>query len=481
MRRWLPLAAVCLGSLMFLLDTTVVAVALPDVARSFGASLRGLQWVANGYTLVLAVAMLPAGAYADRYGARRVHLLGLAVFALASLACGFAPGTGALIAARAVQGLGGAALAVTAFALIAHTYRGRAMASAMSVWGAVTGLGAAAGPMAGGVLTQYLGWRAIFFVNLPLTALAVALTLRSLPSGPSGPGETPAPGEGPRQRIVDPVGTCLFAVVAAALTDGLTTAGTDGWHSARAIAGLPASAVALVAFVVVELRRDRPLLDLRLFARPLFGTVLACVLASSVAFACLIYTSIWLQSGLGLSPARTGLALVPMALATFVTSAVPARLPRALPPRHGIGAGLLLSAVGCALQSGLDAGSGPSSITLGLAVTGVGVGLLIPASGVVLSAVPADRRGMAAGASMTVRQLGQTLGVAVLGALFTASLPGTPANASSHAAHAHALARALDHVYLAAAAVGLAGALLAFVSLRRRPDDRGSGALLEGA
>lgn len=471
MRRWLPLAAVCLGSLMFLLDTTVVAVALPDVARSFGASLRGLQWVANGYTLVLAVAMLPAGAYADRYGARRVYLAGLAVFALASLACGFAPGTGTLVAARAVQGLGGAALAVTAFALIAHTYQGRAMATAMTAWGAVTGLGAAAGPMVGGVLTQYADWRAIFFVNLPLTALAVALTLKAFPTGAttSEARDPSADAEGrPARpvRLVDPRGTLLFALVAAGLTDALTTAGTDGWHSARVLAGLTAAAVALVLFVVVELRQEAPLLDLRLFARPLFGAVLVCVLASSVAFACLIYTSVWLQSALELSPVRSGLALVPMALATFVTSTVMTRLPRALPPHLGIVAGLLLSALGCALQSGLDARSGPSAITLGLAVTGVGVALLIPASGIVLTVVPAERRGMAAGASMTVRQLGQTLGVAVLGVLFASGMPAHAADGAPAALLRPSAAHALDHVSLAAAAVDLAAALLAVAVLR---------------
>ncbi|MCP2335801.1 MFS transporter [Actinomadura rupiterrae] len=506
MRGWLPLAAVCLGSLMFLLDTTVVAVALPDVARSFGASLRGLQWVANGYTLVLAVAMLPAGAYADRLGARRVYLTGLAVFALASLACGFAPDTGALIAARAVQGLGGAALAVTAFALIAHIYQGRAMASAMSVWGAVTGLGAAAGPMVGGVLTQYLDWRAIFFINLPLTLLAVVLTLKCLPnpsfaevdsqdgrrpgaekrvskaSGPVGAtsrGRLGPIGAASRGRVVDPLGTLLFAVVAAGLTDALTTAGADGWDRTRVLLGLGAACVALVLFVAVELRQERPLVDLRLFTRPLFGVVLACVLASSVAFACLIYTSVWLQTGLGLSPVRTGLALMPMALATFVTSTVTTRLPRSLPPRYGIAVGLVLCAAGCALQSGLDAGSGASSITLGLAVTGVGVALLVPASGVVLTVVPATRRGMAAGASMTARQLGQTLGVALLGVLYATSsrTSGTATSSGSHASWGEAAggggsasaAHALDHVYLAASAVSLLGAALALAALNPMP------------
>ncbi|WP_344264156.1 MFS transporter [Actinomadura napierensis] len=441
MRRWSPLVAVCLGSFMFIVDTTIVAVALPSVAGGLHTSLSGLQWVANVYTLVLAVLMLPAGSLADRYGHRAAYLAGLAIFAAASAGCALAPDAAALIAARAVQGIGGAAMAVTAFSLIGAVYQGPAMRTAMGVWGAVSGLGGAAGPMLGGALTAWLGWRAIFLVNLPVALVTIALTVKVI-----GRGERAA-----RPVSLDLPGMALFAICAGALTAALTRAGTDGWGAAPVLAGLAAALAALAAFIALEPRRRHPLLDLRLFREPAFSAVMVCVLASSAAFACLIYTSVWLQSSVGLGPVRAGLALMPMALATFAVSTLSGRR---VPPRVAVGGGLLLSGIGCALQAHLDAGSGASSITFGLVVTGAGVGLMIPAMGTaVMTAAPPERRGTAAGAMTTFRQLGQTLGVAALGVLFQNS--------------PHDTAAGLDRVYLAAAITGLTAAALAFTALRR--------------
>jgi MFS family permease len=293
--------------------------------------------------------------------------------------------------------------------------------------------------MLGGALTAALGWRAIFLVNLPVTLLTLVLTVKAI-----GPGERAA-----RPAALDPAGMALFAVCAGALTTALTWAGTDGWGAPPVLAGLGAALAALAAFVALELRRRHPMLDLRLFRDAAFSAVMICVLASSAAFACLIYTSIWLQSAVGLGPVRAGLALMPMALTTFAVSTVSGRR---VPPRTAVTGGLLLSGVGCALQAHLDGGSGASSITLGLVVTGAGVGLMIPAMGAaVMTAAPPERRGMAAGAMTTFRQLGQTLGVAALGVLFQ--------NAP------HDTAKGLDHVYLAAAVIGLTAAALAFTAL----------------
>ncbi|QKG21014.1 MFS transporter [Actinomadura verrucosospora] len=433
--------AVCLGSFMFIVDTTIVAVALPSVARGLHTSLSGLQWVANVYTLVLAVLMLPAGSLADRYGHRTAYAAGLLVFAAASAGCALAPDAGALIAARAVQGIGGAAMAVTAFSLLGTVYQGPALGTAMGVWGAVSGLGGAAGPMLGGALTAWLGWRAVFLVNLPITLLTLVLTVKAVPRGERA--ARPAP--------LDPAGMALFAACAAALTAALTKAGDRGWDSPEVLAGLAAALAALIAFAALEPRRRHPMLDLRLFRDAAFSAVMVCVLASSAAFACLIYTSVWLQSAAGLGPVRAGLALMPMALTTFAVSTLSGRR---VPPRTAVSGGLLLSGIGCALQAHLDTGSGASSITLGLVVTGAGVGLMIPAMGAaVMTAAPPERRGMAAGAMTTFRQLGQTLGVAALGVLFQQAR--------------HDPAAGLNHVYLAAALTGLTTAALAFTALKR--------------
>ncbi|MBO2451397.1 MFS transporter [Actinomadura barringtoniae] len=434
MRKWLPLAAACLGSFMFLVDTTVVTVALPGMARDLPASLESLQWVANVYTLVLAVLMLTAGSIADIYGHRDTYVGGLIAFGAASLLCGLAPDAATLIAARALQGIGGAALAVTTFALVAGSYDGKDRGTAMGVFFAVTGLAAAVGPMLGGVLTAGFGWRAIFFVNLPIVAFTVVLALRSLTNVRRGQSGARLGKDGAR---LDPFGMITFAVAAGALTYALT-AGERGWYFV--------AAAGLVAFVAVERRRGGgggPLLDLRLFARPAFSTVMLCAMAGSVSFACLVYTSIHLQSGEGLGPVRAGLAMTPLALASFLTSTVAGRFLHGASPRFTVGIGLLAGGLGCALQAW--------SLTPGLVVTGIGVGIAGPSMGAaVMASAPKERGGMAAGAMTTFRQLGQTLGVAVLGVVYQSE-------------------SGLDGVYLTAGAIGLVTGGLAVAVIRRAP------------
>lgn len=439
MRKWWPLVAVCLGTFMFLLDTTVLSVALPRIGEGLSASLSAQQWVVNIYTLVLAVLMLTVGALVDRSGARTVYVAGLVVFGTASLICGLAPNADVLVTARGVQGIGGAAMAVTTFALIGAVYRGPDMGRAMGVFGAVTGLAAAVGPMLGGVLTQYLGWRAVFFLNIPLVAATVALSLRVL-----------APGRQSAGTRIDLLGVITFALCAGSLTCAVTLAGEEGWTSPAVLSLLALAALALIVFARIELRSPAPLLDVRLFARASFSAVMMCVVASTAAFAALVYTSVWLQSGLGLGPVRAGLALMPLALASLTTSLISGRRLHGKSPRAILATGLLLSGIGCALQSGLDAGSSAGSLGAGLALTGVGVGLMGPAMGAaVFAALPPERGGMAAGAMTTFRQLGQTLGVAAFGVLFQQSSAALP--------------EALNRVLIAAAAAGIIGSVLACI------------------
>ncbi|MFJ3952274.1 MFS transporter [Streptomyces sp. Je 1-4] len=439
MRKWWPLVAVCLGTFMFLLDTTVLSVALPDIGEGLSASLSALQWVANIYTLVLAVLMLTMGSLVDRFGARTVYVAGLVVFGIASLICGLAPNAGVLVTARGVQGIGGAAMAVTTFALIGSCYRGPDMGRAMGVFGAVTGLAAAVGPMLGGILTQYVSWRAVFFLNIPLIAVTAALSLRVL-----------APGRQSAGTRIDLPGMIAFALCAGSLTYAMTLAGEEGWTSPAVLSLLALAALALIIFARVELHSPAPLLDVRLFARASFSAVMMCVVASTAAFAALVYTSVWLQSGLGLGPVRAGLALMPLALASFATSLISGRRLHGKSPRAILTTGLLLSGIGCAVQTGLDVGSSASSLAAGLALTGVGVGLMGPAMGAaVFAALPPERGGMAAGAMTTFRQLGQTLGVAVFGVLFQQS--------------GAALPEGLNRALTVAAAAGIIGSVLAYI------------------
>lgn len=410
MRKWLPLLAVCIGSFLFIVDTTVVTVALPAIGTDLAAPLAALEWVPNSYTLVLAVLVLSAGSVADRLGLRRAYLGGLAAFAVASLGCALAPTVGWLVAARAAQGIGGAALAVTGFALLTALYTGKDRGSAFGVFFAVNALGAAAGPLLGGLLTETLGWRAIFVANIPMAVAALLLAAAVVPPTAR------------RAARIDIPGTALFAAAAAGLTIGLTRAAEHGFGDATTLGLLGGAAIAAVAFVLVEKHTGEGLLDLSLFTHLPFVAALLCAAVWSVAFAALVYTSVWLQSARGLGPLAAGFAMAPLAVATAIASTMAGRLLHGVAPRFSLGAGLLLCGAGAALQVGLDERSGPASILTGLVVTGIGVGISGPAiGGAVMGTVAPERAGSVSGLLTTVRQLGQTLGVAVLGIGFASA------------------------------------------------------------
>ncbi|MCO5967291.1 MFS transporter [Actinoallomurus soli] len=473
MRKWWPLVAVCLGAFMLLVDVTIVTVALPGMARSLHASFSALQWVLDIYALALAALLLGAGSVADLFGARRVYVAGLALFAAASLACGLAPNAATLIAARGAQGVGGAAMFTTTLALLNSTYQGRDRGVAFGVWGAVNGLAAAGGPILGGLLTQHVNWRSIFLVNLPVTVIAIVLTLAVV-------GESRRTG---RARI-DLPGMTSFTACAGTLTYGLIRAGDDGFTAATPLTMFALAAVTLAVFVVVERRAPHPLLDLGLFRNRSFVAVLiAGALLMASAFACLAFTSLWLQGALGLGPVRAGAALIPLALASFLVSAAGARLLHGVPPRLSIGIGLLLIGAGSGLQAVLDAGSTSTAIIPGLIVGGVGVGAAIPVlSAAAMGAVPPERGGMAGGALNTFRQLGYALGVAVLGIVFRGRIEHV---LTGHVADPHAMAGAasggqaprlpivraavasgLNEVYAVSAGLGIAAGIVVLALVR---------------
>ncbi|MBE7189248.1 MFS transporter, partial [Jatrophihabitans endophyticus] len=390
MRKWLPLVAVCLGSFMLLIDVTIVNVALPDMARDLSTSFSSLQWVVDAYALVLAALLMGIGGLADLAGHRRVFLVGLVVFALSSMACGLAPDAGLLIAARAVQGLGGAAMFATTFALLNTGYQGRDRGVAYGVWGAVSGAAAAIGPVLGGLLTQGLTWRWIFFVNLPISVAAIALTVAVF-----------ARDAVDRTRRVDVAGTLTFTAFAGALTYALIRAGDDGWGSSLVVVFFAVAAAGVIGFVLAERYGRHPMLDLALLRnRSFVGVLLAALAVNFAAFAALTYTSLWLQSVRELSPIEAGLSAVPLSLAAFVVSAAVGRLLHGARPGPIIGGGMLLVGIGSLLDAVLiGAGSSWPALVPGYVVAGLGVGLAIPTmSSSAMAAVPHSRAGMAAGA-----------------------------------------------------------------------------------
>ncbi|MFD3992878.1 MFS transporter [Streptomyces sp. NPDC058583] len=408
MRKWWPLVAICLGTFMLLVDVTIVTVALPAMAADLDTTLSDVEWVVDVYALALASLLLGVGSRADRVGRRKVYLVGLIVFTAASVVCAVAPNAGVLIGARAVQGLGAAGMFGTTIALLGMHYSGRERGVAFAVWGATNSVAAAAGPMVGGLLTQYLDWRWIFFVNLPVCLVAVVLTLRSVRE---------AKGQG-RQRA-DVLGVVTFTVASGALTFGLIRAHSDGWAAPFTLGLFAVAAVALTLFVVAETRHEHPVLDLSLFRRPSFtGIMISALFLQGAAFAYLLFESLWMQSVLGYEPVEAGLYILPMCASAFLVSALAGRF-GPWPPLASIGGGLALIALGSGMQATLDAGSSGSSLMAGLVVSGLGVGLVTPSlPAAALATVPPERGGMVGGAVNTFRQLGFALGIAVFGLIF---------------------------------------------------------------
>jgi EmrB/QacA subfamily drug resistance transporter len=410
MRKWLPLVTVCLGTFMLLIDVTIVNVALPDMAKELKTSFSSLQWVVDAYALSLAALVLGTGSVADLVGHRRAYVAGLALFAASSMVCGLAPNSDALVAARAVQGIGAAAMFATTFALLNSNYAGRDRGIAYGMWGAVAGASAAIGPILGGLLTQGISWRWIFFVNLPVSVLAIVLCVRVLEDA-----------HAPARGRVDVPGILTFTASAGTLTYGLIRANEHGWSPPATWAWFVASPVLLVAFIGIEVRARHPMLDLGLLRnRSFVGILLAATLLTLAAFSSFTYVSIWLQSVLGLSPIEAGLTGLPLSLAAFVVSASIGRFLHGTRAGPIIGGGVLLIGIGGLVGAALVHGSATwPQLIPGFLLIGVGVGLATPTlSSAAMSAVPVERGGMAAGAVNTGRQLGFALGIAALGSVF---------------------------------------------------------------
>jgi len=495
MRKWLPLLTVCLGTFMLLIDVTIVNVALPDMVTDLDASFGALQWVVNGYALALGALVLGAGSIADRIGHRRAYVMGLVTFALASLACGLAPDPAVLIAARFVQGVGAAAMLATTFALLNSAYGGRDRGTAYGMWGAVAGASSAVGPILGGLLTDGVSWRWIFLVNLPVSVIAVGLCVKVLRDA-----HAPVAGR------VDVGGIVSFTAAAASLTYALIRAGEEGWSDPGAWGLLGAGAVLLALFVLIEARTREPLLDLELLRNRAFVAVLlAGLLLTFAAFAAFTYTSIWLQSVLGMSAIGAGLAGLPMSIAAFAVSAGLGRFLHERRPDLVLGTGLLFIGAGGLVAAALLHGSaGWRELLPGFVLVGVGVGMVMPVLGSVsMSLVPPQRGGMAAGAVNTTRQLGFAFGIAVLGGVFGARaadsladdgltsastlaheiagggaprlLGAAPAQARpglEHAAHDAAVA-GVQATYVVSGIVGILAGLIVFVLMRPAADPAG--------
>jgi EmrB/QacA subfamily drug resistance transporter len=408
--KWWTLVAVSLGIFMLLLDITIVNVALPAIQRALQSSFSDLQWVVDAYALTLAAFLLTAGSLADLYGRRLMYLVGLGVFTCASALCGFAVTTLMLQLSRALQGVGGAIMFAVSLALLADAFRGKDRGIAFGVWGAVTGLAVAIGPLLGGLLTSGLSWRWIFFVNVPIGIAAVVIAVMKV-----------AESRSPQASRPDWAGFALFTVALSSLVYGLIESNRRSFTDGLVLGCFAAAAVLLVAFVIVERRISHPMFDLKLFLLPTFsgGSVAAFGLSASI-FAMLLYLVLYLQDILGYSALGTGVRLMVLSGGTLATAIVAGRLTSLVPIRLLIGPGLIMVGVGLLLMRGLDAGSSWTHLIPGMIVGGLGVGLVNPPlASTAVGVVAPQRAGMASGINSTFRQVGIATGIALLGTLFS--------------------------------------------------------------
>jgi EmrB/QacA subfamily drug resistance transporter len=501
-RKWWTLVLISIATFMLLLDITVVNVALPDIRTDLNASLSSLQWVVDAYSLMLASILLTAGSLGDRLGRRRVFTIGFAIFTFASFLCGIAGDPTLLNLARGLQGVGGAGMFATSLALIGQEFHGKDRATAFGVWGATIGGAVAIGPLVGGVITEHLGWEWIFFVNVPIGLVAIALTEMKLVNVAA---QDPQP--------IDFPGLVTFSAALFLLIFGLIRANPEGWGSPMIVASLVGAVALLLAFVAIEARSSHPMLDLGLFRNPAFNGVSAVAFGlSGGMFAMFLYLTIYMQGVLGFSPLEAGLRFLPLTFLSFIASPIAGTLSNRIPIRVLLGLGLGLVGVGLLLMHGVSPDSEWTTLLAGFIVAGVGIGTTNPGIGqAAIAVVPVEKSGMGSGINTTFRQVGIATGVAALGAIFqsrvdsklTDLLPNAPngfselvasggskaaaevAPPGSKAEYAHASTVAFvsgfNEIILIAAALSFVGAALGFVLVRSRHFVQATGAEPEPA
>lgn len=394
---------------MVAMDVTIVNVALPSIRQDLHASISGLQWVIDAYTMVVASLLMLAGSMADRFGRRRVFQIGMALFTLGSLLCSVAPSVQGLVAFRILQALGATMLNPVAMSIIANTFHEpKERARAIGVWGAVAGISMALGPVIGGALTETIGWRSIFWVNLPVGLAAMVLAARYIPES-----------KAPRPRRVDPLGQLLVFVILATVTYAVIEGPHAGWGS-NTIIGLFATAVlALIALLVYEPRRHDPLIDVRFFRSAPFSSATLIAVCSFSAFSGFLFlNALYLQEVRGLSAFHTGLCTLPLALATMLCSPLSGRLVGT----HGTLPSLLVSGgatiVSALIMTQLTATTPLPILLFNYALFGVGFGMVnAPITNTAVSGMPKAQAGLAAAVASTSRQIGASLGVAVAGTI----------------------------------------------------------------
>jgi EmrB/QacA subfamily drug resistance transporter len=407
-RPWWTLAAMCFALFMIMLDNTIVNVALPSIQRALHTTAETLQWTIDAYVLTFAVLILLGGKLGDRFGRKRMFLVGLVIFTLASAACAQATTDTELIAFRAIQGSGAALLNPLSLSILVAAFPRKRLPTAIGIWAGISGLGLSAGPLLGGLLVERISWSAIFWVNVPIGVVAAAVCVWAVTESRDG-----------ERRRLDLVGTALVTAALFALVVAVIGTSSAGWTSTRTI-GLVVAGVALLAsFLAWEHRHADPMIPLGFFRRPAFSTSTVVALLTGFSFIGVLYLIVlYLQNVEGYSPLQAGLRTLPLTLVQAFTAANAGSLNRLLGARAKMSAGMLLLSAGLFGLAQIEVGSPYSTIWPFLVLLGLGLGLVMPAvSAAGMAAVDTDESGIASGVINASRQVGGAFGIAVLGSI----------------------------------------------------------------
>ena len=438
-KKWWTLGAVSVGLFMIMLDNTVVNVALPSIRSSLGMSIEGLEWVVAGYALTFAAFMLVGGKLADFLGRRLIFMVGLAVFTGASLACGLAPNGGFLIGARVVQGLGGALMNPATLSIITATFAARERGKAIGIWAGVSAMALAIGPLVGGLLTEHVNWNWIFFINVPIGIIGLFAT-------PIFIAETR---DESAVQSLDIPGLAASAIGLFSLTYAFIEASNYGWTSARILGAFAIAAVALVSFALLELRQRAPMLDLTLFRNRTFSGANAAMLFVGLAmFGTFFFVSLYMQNVLGYSPVQAGASFLPMTILIILIAPRAGALTDRVGSRWLVGGGMTLLSGMLFYYTTLGAQESFWALLPGLLLGGVGMGMtMTPVTAAAMSAVPVDKAGVGSAVLNSARQVGGSLGIAVMGSIV--------ASASSYLVGFHDALRVGSLLCLVGAAVAV--------------------------
>jgi EmrB/QacA subfamily drug resistance transporter len=460
-RKWWTLGAVAFGLFMIMLDNTIVNVALPSIQRDLLIGVSELEWIVNGYALTFAVLMLTGGKLADLLGRRRIFVAGLAVFTVSSLVCGLASSAEMLIGARVVQGVGAALMSPATLSIITATFPRRERGMALGIWAGVSAMALAIGPLVGGVITEHIDWSWIFFINVPIGALGIVVARLAIDESRDTSAE---------QRL-DLPGLLVSAVALFALTFALIEGNSYGWTSAPIVSLFVVAFAGLALFVLLELRQRAPMLDLSLFRNPTFAGANAVMLLVGLAmFGVFFFVSLFVQNILGYSATEAGATFLPMTILVILVAPLAGKLSDRVGSRWPMGAGMVLLTCSLLVFSRLDAASSYWNLLPALLLGGAGMALaMTPTTAAVMGSVSVDKAGVGSAVLNSMRQVGGSLGIAMMGAIVAASLhvPASDPQATRQ------FVRGFQHALLVAAGITFAAALIAVATVRkdRRPEE----------